>query len=208
MNLPFWHAVPSSDRVGVMNPLDIGIVALCAALGLFGLLQGFVRQAASWVGLLLGLVAGWKYGAEAQKLLRLDFSGGAVAAYLVLLLGVYIAVRLIGLLVERWVRGTKLSGADRFLGMLAGLAKGALLSVLLVFFLALLLPRDASLLKGSKISPRLMVAARWMEDAFPERIRDSFREKMRAEPDPSREKAERDGSGNAPASQPKKRSRK
>ncbi len=171
-----------------MNPLDIGIVALCAVLGLFGLLQGFVRQATSWVGLLLGLVAGWKYGAEAQKFLQLDFSRGAVAAYLVVLLGVYIAVRLIGLLVERWVRGTKLSGADRFLGMLAGLAKGALLSVLLVFFLALLLPRDASLLKGSKISPRLMVAARWMEDAFPERIREPFREKMRVEPGPSREK--------------------
>jgi membrane protein required for colicin V production len=192
-----------------MNPLDIGIVALCAVMGLFGLLQGFVRQAASWAGLLLGFIVGWKYGAEAQKFLRLDFPGGAVAAYLVILLGVYIAVRLIGLLVERWVRGTKLSGADRFLGMLAGLAKGALLSVLLVFFLFLLLPRDASLLKGSTLSPRLMVAARWMEGVFPERIREPFREKMRAEDrDPSREKRGGSGGGTDPASQPKKRSRK
>jgi len=172
-----------------MNPLDIGIVALCAVLALLGLLKGFVRQAASWAGLILGLVVGWKYGAAAQKLLRLEFTGGAVAAYLLALLGVYVAVRLIGLLVERWVRGTKLSGTDRFLGLLAGAAKGAFLSVLLVFFLALLLPRDVSLLKGSKLSPRLMVAARWMEGAFPERIRESFREKMRAaEPNPAGEK--------------------
>jgi membrane protein required for colicin V production len=190
-----------------MNPLDIGIAVLCAVLALLGLLQGFVRQAASWVGLILGLVAGWKYGAAAQKLLRLDFPGGAVAAYLLALLGVYVAVRLIGLLAERWVRGTKLSGADRFLGMVAGLAKGALLSVLLVFFLALLLPRDASLLTGSKISPRLMVAARWMEGAFPERIRESFREKMRGEGPPAGEKGGGEGKS-APASQPKKRSRK
>jgi membrane protein required for colicin V production len=192
-----------------MNSLDIGILALCAVLALLGLLQGFIRQAASWAGLILGLVAGWRYGAAAQKLLQFDFTGGAIAAYLLVLLVVYVGVRLIGLLVERWVRGTKLSGTDRFLGMLAGLAKGALLSILLVFFLALLLPRDASLLKGSKILPRLMVAARWMEGAFPERIRESFREKMRAaEPGPSREKGERDESGNAPASQSKKRSRK
>jgi membrane protein required for colicin V production len=192
-----------------MNPLDICIVALCAALGLFGLLMGFVRQAASWAGLILGLAAGWKYGAAAQKFLRLDFPGAAVAAYLLAVLGVYIAVRLIGLLVEQWIRGTKLSGGDRFLGMLAGLAKGAFLSVLLVFFLALLLPRDASLLKGSKLSPHLMVAARWMEDAFPERIRESFREKTRTvETDRLEGKGERDKGETAPAPQPKNRSKK
>jgi membrane protein required for colicin V production len=192
-----------------MNALDIGILALCAVLALFGLLQGFIRQATSWAGLILGLVAGWWYGAEAQALLQFDFKGGAIAAYLLVLLVVYVGVRLIGLLVERWVRGTKLSGADRFLGMLAGLAKGALLSVLLVFFLTILLPRDAPLLKGSKMAPHMMVAARWMEGAFPERIREPFRKKMRApEPGASREKGERDESVNAPASQPKNRSRK
>jgi membrane protein required for colicin V production len=178
-----------------MNPLDIGIAALCAVLALLGLLKGFVRQAASLAGLILGLAAGWKFGAAAQKLLRLDFTGGAVAAYLLVLLGVYIAVRLAGLLVERWVRGTKLSGTDRFLGMLAGAAKGAFISVLLVFFLAILLPRDASILKESRLYPHLAVAARWMEGAFPERIRESFREKVQAAEPPQ-------------ASQPKKRSMK
>ena len=192
-----------------MNALDIGILALCVVLALFGLFQGFIRQVSSWVGLILGLVAGWKYGAEAQKLLRLDFPGGAVAAYLVTLLGVYIAIRLIGLLLEGWVRGTKLSGADRFLGMLGGLAKGAFLSVLLVFFLTLLLPRDASLLKDSKLSPHLMVAARWMEGAFPERIREPFRAKTRAvETERPARNGEKAKGKAVPEPQPKNRSRK
>ncbi len=163
-----------------MNTLDIGIVALCLVLALLGMLRGMVRQAAGWGGLILGLVAGWRYHAEARKLLRMDFPAGDVAAYLLAVLAVYVAVRLIGLLVERWVRGTKLSGLDRFLGFLAGGVKGVLLSVLLVFFLVVLLPRDASLLKGSKLTPRLLVAARWMEGVFPERIRSTFREKVRA----------------------------
>lgn len=192
-----------------MNPLDIGIIALCAVLALFGVFTGIVRQLTSWAGLILGLVAGWKYGAEVQKLLRLDFTGGAIAAYLLALLAVYIAVRLIGLLIERWVRGTKLSGTDRFLGLVAGAAKGVILSILLVVFLAVLLPRNAPLLAESKLTPRLMDAARWMENAFPERIRESFKEKMRAvAPRPA---AEKDGriDGETPAgAQPKKRSRK
>jgi membrane protein required for colicin V production len=192
-----------------MNPLDIGILALCAVLALFGLLKGIVRQLTSWAGLILGLVVGWKYGAALQKLLRLDFTGGAVAAYLLALLAVYIAVRLIGLLIERWVRGSKLSGTDRFLGLLAGAAKGVFLSILLVVFLAILLPPHAPLLAGSKLSPRLMDAARWMENAFPERIRESFREKMRTvTPRPAGEKGERIDGEAAPGSQPKKRSRK
>ncbi|HZW37242.1 MAG: CvpA family protein [Deltaproteobacteria bacterium] len=192
-----------------MNPLDIGIIALCAVLALFGAFKGIVRQLTSWAGLILGLVVGWKYGAEVQKLLRFDFTGGAIAAYLLALLAVYIAVRLIGLLIERWVRGTKLSGTDRFLGLVAGAAKGVFLSILIVYFLAVLLPRNAPLLADSKLSPRLMDAARWMENAFPERIRESFKEKMRAvAPRPA---AEKDGriDGETPAgAQPKKRSRK
>lgn len=192
-----------------MNPLDIGIIALCAVLALFGLFKGIVRQLTSWAGLILGLVAGWKFGAEVQKLLRLDFAGGAIAAYLLALLAVYIAVRLIGLLIERWVRGTKLSGTDRFLGLVAGAAKGVFLSILLVYFLAILLPRNAPLLAESKLAPRLMDAARWMENAFPERIRESFKEKMRAvAPRPAAGKGERaDGETDA-GSQPKKRPRK
>ena len=168
-----------------MNPLDIAVVALCAVLAILGLLHGIVRQAASIAGLILGHLAGVKYYAQAQQYLRLDFTGGHIVAYLAALLGVYLAVRLIGLLVERWVRGTKLSGMDRFLGLLAGSAKGVLLAVLLVFLLVILLPRDASLLKGSKLAPRLIVAAGWAEKVFPERIGQSFREKrVDASPSP------------------------
>jgi membrane protein required for colicin V production len=192
-----------------MNPLDIGIIALCALLALVGVFKGIVRQLTSWAGLLLGLVVGWKYGAEVQKLLRLDFAGGAIAAYLVALLTVYIAVRLIGLLLEHWVRGTKLSGTDRFLGMAAGLAKGAFLSVLLVVFLVLLLPRDTPLLATSEFSPRLLAAARWMEAAFPEKVRESLREKAgAASPRPAGEKGGRKGESASPDAQPKKRPRK
>jgi membrane protein required for colicin V production len=162
-----------------MNLLDICIIALCAALALFGLLKGFVRQAVSIAGLILGHFIAVRYNAEVQKLLQFDFPHAGVAAYLLALLAVYIAVRLFGLLVERWIRGTKLSGLDRLLGALAGAAKGALLSILLVFVLIVILPRNAALVKNSKLAPRALVAAGWLEKTFPDKIREAYREKFR-----------------------------
>lgn len=162
-----------------MNLLDICIMAICVVLALLGLLKGFVRQAVSIAGLILGHILAVRYNAEVQKLLQFDFPHAGVAAYLLALLAVYIAVRLLGLLIERWIRGTKLSGLDRLLGLLAGAAKGALLSILLVFLLVVILPRNAALVKNSKLAPRVLVAAEWLEKVFPDQIRESFREKLR-----------------------------
>ena len=161
-----------------MNLLDIVIAVLCLGLAVYGIFQGMVRQLISWGGLLLGHIAGVKFYGIAQERLRLDFSHGDIVAYLLIFLAVYLAVRLLGLLVERWVRGSQLSGTDRFAGMLAGFGKGVLLSVLLVFVLVILLPRDTSLLRESKLAPKAMVAAAWVQKVFPERIRNSFREKI------------------------------
>ncbi|MGB3400217.1 MAG: CvpA family protein [Candidatus Deferrimicrobiaceae bacterium] len=160
-----------------MNLLDIVIIALCLGFALYGIVQGVVRQLFSWGGIILGHVAGVKYYETAQQRLNLDFPHGEIVAYLLTFLGIYLAFRLVGLLIERWVRGSELSGTDRAAGMLAGFVKGALLSVLLVFVLAIMLPRDTGLLRKSKLAPKAMVAATWVAKIFPEKIRDAFREK-------------------------------
>lgn len=185
-----------------MNLLDIVIAALCLALLLLGVVHGFVRQAVSWAGLILGHISGVKYHAAAVRLLALDFRYAGEVGYLCVFAAVYLAVRLIGILVERWVRASKLSGTDRLAGGAAGFLKGALLSILLVFFLVIFLPRDARLLRESKLAPRAVVAARWLGRVFPERIGDAFREKLAAVA-PGEERT------GAPASpHPKNRSRK
>jgi membrane protein required for colicin V production len=186
-----------------VNLLDIVIAVLCLGLAVHGIFQGMVRQLFSLGGLLLGHVAGVKFYAVAQERIRLDFSHGDVVAYLLTFVAAYLAVRLAGLLVERWVRGSALSGTDRIAGMLAGFGKGVLLTVLLVFLLVILLPRNASLLRESKLAPKTMVAAMWMQKVFPGRIRDAFREKIGDFPPPPGGKKEEP----APL-QPKNRSRK
>ena len=161
-----------------MNLLDILILALCVGLGIFGIFQGLVRQAFSWAGLILGHILGAKYFGAAQDLLGISFLHGDVVAYLLLFAMVYLCVRLLGVLVERLVRESKLSGTDRFAGALAGFVKGILLSILLVFMLVILLPKDASLVRRSKLAPQAITAAGWISNLFPDRIADAFREKI------------------------------
>lgn len=162
-----------------MNLLDIVIGAFCIGFTLSGILKGLVRQAAGWAGLILGHLAGMKFHGVVQRALQLDFPHAETVAYLITLLGLYMAARFAGSLTERRVRGSKLSGADRAMGGAAGLLKGVLLSVLLVFVLVVFLPRDAHFLLTSKLAPKVVVAAKWMAPAFPDKVREAFTEKFR-----------------------------
>lgn len=185
-----------------MNLLDAVIAVLCAAFLLMGVVHGLVRQAVSLGGLVFAHLAGARYHPAAVRALDLDFRYGAEVGYLCVFAAVYLAVRLAGIPVERWVRSSKLSGTDRLAGGAAGLLKGALLSVLLVFFLVIFLPRDAAVLRESKAAPHAIAAAGWLGRAFPERIGAAFRAKLAAA-----SPAERPQPAPA-AAQPKKRSRK
>ena len=186
-----------------MNFLDVIIVVLCLGFAVFGIFQGVVRQLFSWGGLLLGHIAGVKFYATAQTQLRLDFPHGDVAGYLLTFLGVYLIVRLVGLVIERWVRGSELSGTDRAAGMLAGFVKGALLSVLLVFVLVIILPKGTAFVRESNLAPRAMDAAKWVQKVFPETLRRAYLEKIGEIPSLP---AGRDAP--APPLQPKNRSEK
>lgn len=165
-----------------MNLLDVAIAALCLGFAAYGIFQGVVRQAFSLGGLIVGHLAGVKWYASARANLNLDFPHSHVVAYVLVFLVFYLLVRLAGLIVERLVRGSPLSGTDRFAGMLAGLVKGALLSVLLVFVLVIVLPRDTAVFSGSRFFPAAMAGARLVQKAFPERLREAFREKAGVPP--------------------------
>ena len=163
-----------------MNLLDLLLAVLVAWFAVSGIIQGLVRQIFSLGGLIAGHLAGIRYYAYAQGKLGLSFQYAEVAGYAVVFMGVYLSVRLIGGLIEGQVRESKLSGTDRLAGMAAGLVKGSLLSVLVVFLLVILLPRDTRLVRESKAAPTVIAAGKWFAAAFPERFAESFREKVRS----------------------------
>jgi len=206
-----------------MNTLDIVIGALCLGSAILGIVLGPLRQIFKLVGLVLGLILAKKYFGWAQDVMSLRFVHGDAVAYVILLVAVYVAARLVGYAVEYSLRGDKLSGAERLTGALAGLVHGAAVSVLVVFVLVAVSPREASLFRESKTAPTAITAAGWAQGVFPKEVRDPFREKAPAakgEPGKEREKEKekekatekdkvKESAPATPASpQPKKRPRK
>ena len=163
-----------------MNLLDLILAVLIAWFAVSGIARGFVRQLFALVGLVAGHLSGIRFYVFAQAKLGLSFQYAEVVAYAVVFLAAYLAVQLIGVLIEGRVRDSKLSGSDRLGGMVVGLVKGALLSILIVFLLVILLPRDARVLRESKAAPTAVAAGKRLAAAFPERFAESFREKIRA----------------------------
>jgi membrane protein required for colicin V production len=163
-----------------MNLLDLILAVLFAWFAISGIVRGLVRQLFSIGGLVAGHLLGIRYYAFAHEKLGLSFQYSEVVGYAVVFLAAYLAVRLAGGLIEDRVRKSKLSGTDRLAGMAAGLVKGALFSILIVFLLVILLPRDARLLRESKAAPTAISAGKWIANAFPHRFADTFREKISA----------------------------
>lgn len=164
-----------------MNLLDLVLAVLVALFAVSGIVRGLVRQLFSLGGMVAGHLAGIRYYALVQGKLGLSFRYAEVVGYAAVFLVAYLVVRLIGGLIEDRVRKSKLSGSDRLAGMAAGLVKGALLSILIVFLLVILLPADARLLRESKAAPTAVAAGKRLAAAFPERFAESFREKMRSD---------------------------
>ena len=178
---PVFVEAPQRGRHnGAMNLLDLLLVVLISWFAVSGLVQGLVQQLFAIGGLVAGHLLGIRYYAFAQGKLGLSFQYAEVVGYAVVFLAAYLAVRLIGGLIEGRVRKSRLSGTDRLAGMVAGLMKGALLSILLVFLLVILLPRDSRLLHESKGAPTAVAAAKWVAEVFPEQFAESFREKVRS----------------------------
>jgi len=163
-----------------MNLLDVILALLFAWFAISGIVRGLVRQLFSLGGLVAGHLLGIRYYAFAHEKLGLSFQYAEVIGYAVVFLAAYLAIRLVGGVIEDRVRKSKLSGTDRLAGMAAGLVKGALFSILIVFLLVILLPRDARLLRESKAAPAAIAAGNRLASVFPQRFAESFREKIQA----------------------------
>jgi membrane protein required for colicin V production len=159
-----------------MNWIDVSVALICLVFVCLGLVRGFVRQAVSLAGIVAGHLLGVRYYPWAQGLMKLDSpQAGAVAAYAAVFLAAYVAVRLLGALLDRWVSRSKLSVVNRLAGGGVGFAKGALLSILLVFLVSVFKPSDYGPMRDSKVASRALSVAGRISACFPEAIRDSFR---------------------------------
>lgn len=121
-----------------MNEFDYVLLAIVIVSSLVGLLRGLIREALSLVIWIAALWCAARYGSEAARvfggvlddaLLRLW--AGRVTLFVVVLF----AGSVLAWIVTYFVRRSVITGTDRALGMLFGIARGAVVAGILVLAL-------------------------------------------------------------------------
>lgn len=158
-----------------MNAADIAILAVLALSTLFGLMRGFITEVLSLVCWVAAFWVAWAFGDQVAQLYGgwlADPTARVVAGYVTCFAGVLIAGALVGWMLRTLVKVGGLSGGDRVLGMLFGLARGLLLVTFVVLMLSFTTaPRDAAWWRQSMLLPAFSNGAGWFARQLPPEVR-------------------------------------
>lgn len=168
-----------------MNLLDLGILLLLALVTLRGYFRGLFQELAVLVGLVGGLmVAAHTYLRVATLLLPWvkNLVWAQALAFILVLVGCYWGVRLVGYLLQRLLYHLYLDVLDRLLGAFFGLVKGTLILGFALLVLGVVMPRDSRLLKESVTTPVLTNVARRTLEFLPPEFKTRIQEYLHRAP--------------------------
>lgn len=156
-----------------MNWADYTIIAVLGLSVLMGLWRGFVGEVlalavwacAFWVAWMLGPALAERFSASISTP-----SVRVVLAYALCFMAVLIAGAIITFLVRKLVEGSGLSGSDRMLGMVFGLARGLALVVLVVLLLGFTPFTRDPWWHQSQLLPGFERGAQWLAGRLPEEV--------------------------------------
>lgn len=147
--------------------VDWAIIAIIVVSCLISLKRGFVKEALSLVTWIIAGVVAWMFGsALAQHLTGFIEMPSAriIAGCAILFVATLLVGALVNFLISELVRVTGLSGTDRFLGMVFGGARGALLVVVLTGLLSLAPVQQDPWWQQSSLIPHFLIVADWSKN--------------------------------------------
>lgn len=160
-----------------MNWFDYAILGIIFLSAGISLIRGFVREAFSLAVWVLALWVAWTFFRDLSPLLANWIKTPSVQfglAFAALLIATLIVGGLVNYLLIQLVQKTGLSGSDRLVGMVFGVARGALLVCALVLLAGLTpLPQDPWW-QESVLVPYFEELALWMKDLLPDDIGHRF----------------------------------
>ncbi len=151
------------------NWLDYGILALIVVSVIMGIVRGFVREAMSLVTWVVAIVVGVLYCQPVAALFTSISMEGVrlLLAFILLALSTLIVGGIISYFLARLISFTGFSITDRLIGILFGLARGAVVISFLVMLAEPTPFKNDPLWQGSKLVPRFQPMASWMKEKFP-----------------------------------------
>lgn len=159
-----------------MNPVDIAVVVVLLASGVFALMRGFVYEVLAMAGwIAAGLGALWGLAPIRPLVHRYiasqtlaDIAGGAGIFLVILLLSSFVTHA-----VSRRVRKSAISPVDRSLGFAFGLVRGLVLASLCFMVVTkLMAPDEPEMLSQAKTRQLMVFGARIIQTLLPSQFAD------------------------------------
>ncbi|SEQ06714.1 membrane protein required for colicin V production [Ectothiorhodospira magna] len=152
----------------------LGIVAISTVISLF---RGFVKEAISlatwilafWIALAYaGTVSAWLPFGLTDPTLQL------AVAFAILFIGILLAGGIVNVLAGQLVKKTGLSGTDRSIGAVFGLARGGLIVAVVVLLMGLTVIPQEPWWQDSLLLPHFERMALWLRDLLPPDLASHF----------------------------------
>ena len=156
-----------------MNWADYAILAVLALSVLMGLWRGFIGEVLALICWVLAFWVAWMFGPTLAEHFSASISTPSVRvllAYVLCFVTVLIAGAIVAFLVRKLVEGSGLSGSDRLLGMVFGLARGLALVTLVVLLVGFTPFRRDPWWNESRLLPNFEIGARWLGDRLPSEV--------------------------------------
>ena len=128
-----------------LSVIDVIFILLVALFMIRCFLKGFIGEVLSMAAIVLGIYASVFFYKNGADFLRANFwpdmkTIPEIIAFIALFLIVFLIVKLFEIMLKGIIRGVKLGGADKFLGLLFGFAEGIAVVSLVLFLLQLIKP--------------------------------------------------------------------
>ena len=158
-----------------MTWVDVAILVIVALSAFVSLLRGFLREALSLTGWILAIWVALSFTDDVASLLVDHVELASVRqgiAFFSLFVSVLLATAVVNIVVGLLVDKTGLTGTDRVLGVVFGIARGVLVVVILVVLAGLTdVPEDAWW-RESMLLPRFEIIALDIKSALPPDVAD------------------------------------
>ncbi len=152
-----------------MNWADWAIIAIIVLSGLISLKRGFIKEALSLLIWVLAFIIARMFSANLATLL-VDYIDVATVRYAAAFAMLFAATLMVGALVNyligTLVRMTGLSGTDRLLGIIFGVARGGLLVVVAVALVKHTPLTEAMWWYESALIPEFLMLEEWSFELF------------------------------------------
>ena len=145
-----------------LSVIDIIFLVLIAIFIIRCFLKGFIGELLSMAALVLGLLAALFFYKNGGEFLRVRFWPELnvipeIAAFAAIFLIVFLVVKILEFLLKGIIEGLKLGNADRFLGIIFGLAESIAVISLILFLLRIQPLFDSSSILSGSIFARILL---------------------------------------------------